>query len=128
MKTLIKTEQKNGTAHSNTPDVKAIIPVPEKQEAKKAQSGVSDIEARIMKVEELRSLTTKRQKTVTTLHELKSFQFAADDSCFITIADSQNRKFQTGNSNLVTLLRNYLEAVLNDKISALDDEILAFTI
>ena len=125
MKPQVKTEQKNGTA--NTPDLKTI-PAIEKHDAKKPQPGVSNIEARIMKVEDLRSLTSKTQTTVTTLHELKAFQFAADVSCFITIADGQNRKFHTGNSNLVTLLRNYLEAVLNDKISALDDEILAFTI
>ncbi len=109
------------------PETKASIPAPVKHDAKKQEPKVT-IEDRILKVEELRSMTTKRQKTLSTLHQLKTFQFASDDSCFIAITDSQGQKFQTGNSNLVNLLRSYLEAVLHDKIAALDDEILAFTI
>ncbi|MCB9065448.1 MAG: hypothetical protein H6551_09950 [Chitinophagales bacterium] len=42
----------------------------------------------------------------------------------LVINDNQGHKFQTGNTNLVNLLKEHLELLLNDKVSALDDEIL----
>ena len=122
-------EQKNGTTKQAMPDVKAPVQPPQQtQTAKSSEVSKPSIEDRIQKVEELRSLTAKRHRTINTLHQLRAFHFASDDTCILTIMDSQRQKFETGNSNLIALLKNYLEAVLADKVSALDDEILDFKI
>lgn len=115
--------QKNGTEKDTVPNVVAPItkPLPESK-------GKITLEERIQRVEELRSLTMKRQYTIGTVHNLRSFHFASDDSCNLVLTDSQGHKFQTGNTNLIALLKDYLEKVLNDKVSALDDEILAFQV
>jgi len=116
-------DQKNGTEKDNVPNVVAPItkPLPENK-------AKITLEERIQRVEELRSLTMKRQYTIGTVHNLRSFHFASDDSCNLVLTDSQGHKFQTGNTNLIALLKDYLEKVLNDKVSALDDEILAFQV
>lgn len=124
MKPELKNEQKNGLEKSNIPNV-ATLPKPEQKKAEPAKQTIDD---RILKIEQLRSLSVKRKKALDTLNELKAFTFAADDSCTITIEDSQRHSFESGNSNLIGLLKNYLETLLNDKISALDDEILSFQI
>lgn len=111
------------------PDVKAPVQLPQSSPAiKQAEPVKPSIEDRIQKVEELRSLTGKRHRTLDTLNNLRTFNFGADDSCVLMIQDSQGHKFQTGNSNLVSMLKGYLEATLGDKVSALDDEILNFKI
>lgn len=120
----VKKDQKNGTEKTAIPDVKAPIvkPGPEKQ-----QNAVKpSLEERIQRVEELRSLTGKRHRTIETLNNLRTFNFGSDDSCVLMIQDSQGHKFQTSNSNLVSLLKDYLQATLGDKVSALDDEIMGF--
>lgn len=116
-------DQKNGTEKDIVPNVVAPItkPLPENK-------AKITLEERIQRVEELRSLTMKRQYTIGTVHNLRSFHFASDDSCNLVLTDSQGHKFQTGNTNLIALLKDYLEKVLNDKVSALDDEILAFQV
>lgn len=116
-------DQKNGTEKDTVPNVVAPItkPLPENK-------AKITLEERIQRVEELRSLTMKRQYTIGTVHNLRSFHFASDDSCNLVLTDSQGHKFQTGNTNLIALLKDYLEKVLNDKVSALDDEILAFQV
>lgn len=116
-------DQKNGTEKDIVPNVVAPIvkPVPENK-------AKITLEERIQRVEELRSLTMKRQYTIGTVHNLRSFHFASDDSCNLVLTDSQGHKFQTGNTNLIALLKDYLEKVLNDKVSALDDEILDFKV
>ena len=123
MKQALKNNQKpNGIAKPQAPDVKTIpVPQPKKQEAAKPT-----LEDRIQRVEELRSLTYKRQRTIDILHQLRNFQFASDDNCVLTLADGQGQKFNTNNSNLIALLRDYFTTLLNDKISALDDEIMKF--
>lgn len=124
MSTVVKKNQANGTEKPNIPNVVApkTLPQPEKpQNATKVS-----LEERIQRVEELRSLTGKRHRTIETLNNLRTFSFGSDDSCVLMIQDSQGHKFQTGNSNLVTLLKEYLQARLNEKVSALDDEILDF--
>lgn len=120
----VKKNQKNGTEKTAIPDVKAPIvkPEPEKQQSMVKPS----LEERIQRVEELRSLTGKRHRTIETLNNLRTFNFGSDDSCTLAIHDSQGHKFQTGNSNLVSLLKEYLQARLNEKVSALDDEIMEF--
>ncbi len=116
-------DQKNGTEKDNVPNVVAPItkPLPENK-------AKITLEERIQRVEELRSLTMKRQYTIGTVHNLRSFHFASDDSCNLVLTDSQGHKFQTGNTNLIALLKDYLEKVLKDKVSALDDEILDFKV
>lgn len=121
----VKKDQKNGTEKPAVPTVKAA-PKPDAASPKQHETGKLSIEEKIQKVEELRSLTGKRQRIVDTLHQLRAFNFGADDTCMLTLADTQGNKFQTGNSNLLGILKNYLEAVLKDKLSALDDEILGF--
>ncbi|MEZ5016070.1 MAG: hypothetical protein R2800_03405 [Flavipsychrobacter sp.] len=121
--TAVKKNQRNGV-DTKAPKVQVpqTKPVPTaKQEAKPLT-----LEERIQKVDELKSLTEKRHRTITTLHGLRSFNFGSDDSCVLVISDSQGHKFQTGNTNLVTLLKDHLEVLLNDKVSALDDEIMGF--
>jgi hypothetical protein len=44
------------------------------------------------------------------------------------IGDGQGQKFQTSNSNLIGLLKDYFITLLNDRISALDDEIMSFNL
>lgn len=125
----VKDEQKNGTTKQDMPHVKAPLQAPlPPAPAKQAETVKPTIEERIQKVEELRSLTAKRHRTINTLHQLRAFHFASDDTCVLTIMDSQRQKFETGNSNLIALLKSYLEAVLADKVSALDDDILDFKI
>ena len=84
------------------------------------------LEEKIQRIGELKSLTDKRNYVIDTLHELRSFSFASDESCVLLINDNQGHKFQTGNTNLVGLLKDHLEVLLNDKVSALDDKILGF--
>lgn len=123
--TTVKKNQKNGTEKSAIPDVKAPIVKPT-NEAKQQSTAKVSLEERIQRVEELRSLTTKRHVTITTVHNLRAFHFASDDSCQLILTDSQGHKFSTGNTNLIAILKEYLEAVLNDRVSALDDEIMGF--
>lgn len=119
---LKNTAKTNGIGKPPVPEVKTIpVPQPKKEETAKPS-----LEDRIQKVEELRSLTYKRQRTIDILHQLRNFQFASDDNCVLMLSDGQNQKFQTNNSNLIALLRDYFTSLLNDKISALDDEILNF--
>lgn len=120
MSTSIRKEQKNGTA---TPSTKAtgVKPQLEQQQAKKPT-----LEERIQRVEELRSLTGKRQRTVETLHNIRTFQFGSDDNCTLMLTDSQGMRFTTNNSTLISILSDYFVSVLSDKVSALDEEILSF--
>lgn len=106
------------------PDVKAPITKP--QNEKLAEAVKPSLDERIQKIEELRSLTGKRQNTLNTLHNLRGFTFASDENCKLMLMDSQNNRFETNNTNLITLLTSYFVAVLSDKVSALDDEILSF--
>lgn len=122
MSTAVKKNQKNGV-DTKAPDVKA--PQTKPATAKKEAKPVT-LEDRIQKVDELKSLTEKRHRTISTLHNLRSFNFGSDDSSVLVISDSQGHKFQTGNTNLVSLLKDHLETLLNDKVSALDDEILGY--
>ncbi len=124
MSTAVKKNQRNGE-DKKAPSVK--VPQTKPATAKKEVKPVT-LEERIQKVDELKSLTEKRYRTITTLHSLRSFSFGSDDSSVLVISDSQGHKFQTGNTNLVNLLKDYLEVLLNDKVSALDDEILQFSL
>lgn len=121
-----KTAQKNGTATSGkVPNVKATTAKP----ASKSGSSVKpSLEERIQKADELKSLTMKRARTIQTLHHIRTFSFASDDNCTLTIEDSDRQSFETSNSNLIGMLKDYLIKVLSDKVSELDDEILAFSI
>lgn len=124
MNTQIKKEQKNGTIKASTPTLKTNSSKP--QTKSKQENAKISLEERIQKVDELRSLTGKRQRTVETLHQLRTFQFGSDENCTLVLTDSQGMKFATNNSNLISMLSDYFVALLNDKVSALDDEILAF--
>ncbi len=121
MSTAVKKNQTNG-AKTKAPNVKVQ---PAKPASSKKDQPVS-LEERIQKADEFKSLTEKRHRTISTLHSLRSFNFGSDDSCVLVISDSQGHKFQTGNTNLVSMLKNHLEALLSDKVSALDDEIMEF--
>lgn len=123
MKT-VKTVQSNGTAKTGAPNTKAPIVKPEPH--KKADPAKPSLEERIQRVEEMRSLTMKRQRTVETLHNVRTFSFASDDSCVLTLKDSKGQTFETSNTNLITLLTGFLSTLLSDKVSSLDDEILDF--
>lgn len=122
MNTTVKKNQRNG-ADTKAPKTVAKITKPE---STNKQDKPITLEEKIQKAEELKSLTEKRHRTITTLHGLRSFNFASDDSCVLVISDSQGHKFQTSNTNLVSLLENHLERLLNDKVSALDSEIMGF--
>jgi len=124
MSTNLKKDQQNGVAKPQMPDVKAPITKP--QNEKLAEAVKPSLDERIQKIEELRSLTGKRQNTLNTLHNLRGFTFASDENCKLMLMDSQNNRFETNNTNLITLLTSYFVAVLSDKVSALDDEILSF--
>ena len=124
MTTNLKKEQKNGVAKQNVPDVKAPIAKP--QTEKVVEPVKPSLDERIQKIEELRSLTTKRQNTLNTLHNMRGFTFASDENCKLVLMDSQNNRFETNNTNLITMLTSYFMSVLGDKVSVLDDEILNF--
>ncbi len=115
----------NGTTKTAIPEIKTAIPAPQ-QPKKEAATKQPTLDDRIQRIEELRALTLKRQRLIATLNQLRSFQFASDDNCVLSIADGQAQKFVTNNSNLIGLLRDYFTTLLNDKISALDDEIMNF--
>jgi len=117
-------QNKNATAKTGAPDIKAPIVKPET--ANKAAAGKPTLEERIQRADELHSLTLKRQRTVDTLHNIRTFSFASDDSCVLILKDSKGQSFETGNTNLINLLKDYLTTLLNDKVSTLDDEILSF--
>lgn len=125
MSVQVKKDQQNGAtksiAKNSSKATKARATSPAKGEAARIS-----LEERIQKVDELRSLTTKRQRTVETLHQLRTFQFGSDDNCTFVLTDGQGMKFATSNSNLISLLSDYFVTLLSDKVSALDDEILAF--
>lgn len=123
----VKKDQKNGTENKAIPNVQAPIVKPQ-VEAKPQNTAKVSLEERIQRVEEIRSLTGKRHRTIETLNNLRTFSFGSDDSCQLVLTDSQGHKFQTGNSNLVSLLKDYLQATLSDKVSALDDEIMGFNL
>lgn len=124
MTTNLKKDQQNGVAKPQMPDLKAPIAKP--QNEKVAEPVKPSLDERIQKIEELRSLTGKRQNTLNTLHNLRGFTFASDENCKLMLMDSQNNRFETNNTNLITLLTSYFVAVLSDKVSGLDDEILNF--
>ncbi|MBL7682036.1 MAG: hypothetical protein JNK00_01655 [Flavipsychrobacter sp.] len=124
MNTNLKKDQKNGIAKLPIPNVQTPITKPQNDKA--ADTVKPSLDERIQKVEELRSLTWKRQNTLNTLHNLRGFTFASDENCKLVLMDSQNNKFETNNTNLITMLTSYFIAVLGDKVSALDDEILNF--
>jgi len=125
MKT-VKTAQNNAATKTGAPNTKAPIVKPET--TKKQAAAKPTLEERIQRADELRSLTLKRQRTVDTLHNIRTFSFASDDSCVLILKDSKGQSFETGNTNLINLLKDYLTTLLNDKVSALDDEILGFTL
>ncbi len=119
----VKSNQKNGAASkTNTPAQTQKV---SETSTAKQQPKVS-LEDRIQKVEELRSLTGKRQRTVDTYHQLRTFQFGSDENCTLVLTDSQGQKFATNNSALISMLTDYFATLLNDKVSELDDEILTF--
>ena len=120
----IKDEQKNGNAKTAMPDVKAAIIKP--QPEKKTEAEKPTLEERIQRVDELKALTLKRQRTLETLHNIRTFNLTSDENCLLSLRDSANNKFETGNTNLIGLLKDYFVTLLTDKVSALDDEILAF--
>lgn len=125
MNTNLKKDQKNGIAKITAmPNVQA--PTAKPQNEKPSESVKPSLDERIQKIEELRSLTGKRQNTLSTLHNLRGFTFASDENCKLVLMDSQNNRFETNNTNLITMLTSYFIAVLGDKVSALDDEILNF--
>lgn len=124
MTTNLKKDQKNGVAKPQMPDVK--VPITKPQTEKKAEAAKPTLEERIQRVEELRSLTMKRQRTVETLHNVRTFSFASDDSCVLTMKDSKGQSFETSNTNLINMLTGFLTTLLSDKVSSLDDEILEF--
>lgn len=124
MNNSLKKDQKNGVAKTETPDVKAKSTKPQKEKA--VDAAKPSLDERIQKIEELRSLTGKRQNTLNTLHNLRGFTFASDENCKLVLMDSQNNRFETNNTNLITMLTSYFIAVLGDKVSALDDEIMTF--
>ncbi len=124
MSVNLRKDQKNGIAKNQMPDVKAQITKPQPEKA--TEPVKPSLDERIQRIEELRSLTTKRQSTLNTLHNLRGFTFASDENCKLVLLDSQNNRFETNNTNLITLLTTYFVAVLGDKVSALDDEILNF--
>lgn len=124
MTTNLKKDQKNGVTKPQMPDVKAPITKP--QTEKKAEAAKPTLEERIQRVEELRSLTMKRQRTVETLHNVRTFSFASDDSCILTMKDSKGQSFETSNTNLINMLTGFLTTLLSDKVSSLDDDILEF--
>ena len=119
MKT-VKTAQNNAATKTGAPNTKAPIVKPET--AKKAATAKPTLEERIQRADELRSLTLYRQRTVETLHNIRTFSFASDDSCVLILKDSKAQSFETGNTNLINLLTAYLTTLLNNKVSALDDE------
>ena len=121
MSTSIKKDQKNGTTTPGTRATSSKL-----QPAKKQNTSKPTLEERIQRVEDLRSLTGKRQRTVETLHDLRTFQFGSDENCTLVLTDSQGMKFATNNSNLILMLSDYFISILSDKVSALDDEILGF--
>ncbi len=125
----IKTEQKNGTAAANKmPDVKAKPVKPAPHNAKKETVVKPSLEERILKADELKSLTVKRAKTNETLHHIRAFSFNSDDSCTLTLEDSSRQMFETSNSNLINLLREHLIDLLTNKVAELDKQILAFNL
>lgn len=124
MSVQIKKDQKNGATKPAAPKTKSQSAKPQMQ--KKEDSTKLTLEERIQKVDELRSLTQKRQRTVDTLHDIRTFQFGSDENCTLVLTDSQGMKFATNNSNLISMLADYFTAILGDKVSALDDEIMAF--
>lgn len=121
----MKNEKANGLAKPAMPIVQAPIEKPVKEE-RAAEPARPSLEERIQRVDELKALTLKRQRTIETLHNVRTFNFASDDNCVLSLVDSQGAKFQTNNSNLISLLKDYFVALLSDKVSALDDEILSF--
>lgn len=123
MSNNIKEEQKNGKAANAAATVKA----PPKTN-RKATKKEPTLEERIQRVDELKSLTLKRQRTIETLHQIRTFSFASDENCLLSLRDSQNNIFETGNTNLIGLLKEYFILILNEKVSELDDEILAFSL
>ncbi len=123
MKQQLKNDQKNGI-DKNAPVVTVPIVKPAPHNEDKVIK--PSLEERIQRVEELRSLTMKRQRTVETLHNVRTFSFASDDSCILTLKDSKGQSFETSNTNLVNLLTGFLTTLLSDKVSSLDDEILEF--
>lgn len=120
-----KNSQKNA-ATQPVPQVKKL-PTP-KVPAKNEQPAKVSLEDRIQKVEELRSLTGKRQRTIETLHQLRAFHFASDENCTLSIIDGQGHKFITSNTNLITLLKDHVITLLDDKVSTLDEEIVSFSL
>ncbi len=125
---MLKNAQKNGLQKGNDPKNVAVVPKPNPAPAKAAEPTKSTLEAIIQKADELRGLTTKRQRTIDTYNQIRTFTFSSDENCVLTIVDSQGAKFQTNNSNLINLLKEYFAKILGDKVSALDDEILNFTL
>ncbi len=125
MNTNLKKDQKNGiTKMTAMPNVQA--PATKPQTEKAAEAVKPSLDERIQRIEELRALTTKRQNTLNTLHNLRGFTFASDENCKLSLLDSQGNRFETNNTNLITLLTSYFTSVLGDKVSALDDEIMNF--
>ncbi len=125
MTTNLKKEQKNGTAKTAMPNVQAPIQKPVKDE-KPAEPTKPTLEERIQRVDELKALTLKRQRTIETLHNVRTFNFTSDENCLLSLRDSAGNKFETGNTNLIGMLKDYFITLLTDKVSALDDEILVF--
>ena len=119
----VKSNQKNA-ATKPAPQVKKM-PTPQTLPKKEQPAKVS-LEDRIQKVEELRSLTGKRQRTIDTLHQLRAFHFVSDENCTLSLIDSNGNKFSTSNTNLITLLKDYFISLLDDKVSGLDDDIVGF--
>ena len=136
METLEKKSQLNGTAKtiktvkkekaaSNGKAIKSIAEIKKEVEKEKPKPKFS-LDERIQRIEEVRSLSLKRAKTIGTLGELRKFQFAQNESCTLEISDSANNMFSTGNSNLISLLSNHLLNLLQDKVKELDAQILNF--
>lgn len=123
----MKRDQKNGKENKAMENVQAPLAKPQ-AEAKQQSTAKVSLEERIQRVEEKRPLTGKRSRTIETLNHLQTFRFGRDDSGVLIIQDCQGHKFQTGNSNLLSSLKDYLQVTLNGKASTLDDEIMRFSL
>jgi len=76
MSTTLKKDQKNGTEKkADAPNAAQQTNV---QTAKQQDATKLSIEERIQRVEELRSLTGKRQRTIETLNSLRTFNFGSN--------------------------------------------------
>jgi hypothetical protein len=127
----MKTTAPAANGATKTPELSSAVVVadkPNSTEAKKEQNETKDappLEDRILKVEMLYDLTTRRETLLESQKKLNSFRLSSDGTRdTISLRDSKGNEFTTSNSAVVHSVFDVMKKTIAEKIAEVEAQIL----